>query len=64
MNEVIKNKLNYGVSFFYNVDEQMKTVFPKPIIKRSDFTVQLFSGIKTNNIISTIYGKYLILKKT
>ena len=63
VNEVIKNKLNYGVSFFYNVDEQMKTVFPKPIIKRSDFTVQLFSGIKTNNIISTIYGKYFNFKE-
>ncbi|MEA3296195.1 MAG: hypothetical protein U9Q27_03605 [Patescibacteria group bacterium] len=63
VNEIIENRLNYGVSFFYNVDEQIKTVFPKTIIKRSDFSVKLFSGIKTNNIISTIYGKYFNFKE-
>ena len=63
VNEIIENKLNYGVSIFYNVDEQMKTIFPKPIIKRSDFTVQLFSGMKSNNYISTIYGKYFNFKE-
>ncbi|MEA1986085.1 MAG: hypothetical protein U9N76_01180 [Candidatus Marinimicrobia bacterium] len=63
INEVVENRWSYGASFFYNVDEQIKTVFPKTIINRSDFSIKIFTGIKTNNTISTIYGKYFNFKE-
>ncbi|MCF7833455.1 MAG: hypothetical protein K9N05_07770 [Candidatus Marinimicrobia bacterium] len=36
----LSNKTQIGVEIFYNVDEQFKTVFPKPNIKRNDVNIR------------------------
>ncbi|MFP4547473.1 MAG: DUF6850 family outer membrane beta-barrel protein [Fidelibacterota bacterium] len=39
--EIIDDKLALGGRLFYNVDEEMKSVFPKPIIKHRDMMLTL-----------------------
>lgn len=49
--EIIKNRLFLGSQLFYNVDEQFKQVFPKPINKHCDMVFNLGVGnILTDNI--------------
>lgn len=50
-----------AVDIFYNVDEQFKTVFPKPNVKRNDFHIRpavTFSGGKTSAGLMVSYFKF------
>jgi len=51
--ELIKNKLYLGSSLFYNVDEEHKTVFPKPINKHRDIVWSNGLGYRINKYLKT-----------
>jgi len=49
--EILKDRLFVGTRLFYNVDEEMKQVFPKPINKHRDMVFSLGIGsILTENL--------------
>jgi len=43
---LVPGRFFWGSSFFYNVDETHKTVFPKPINKHRDLMLRLNSGLQ------------------
>ena len=51
--ELIKDKLYLGSSLFYNVDEEHKTVFPKPINKHRDLVLSTGLGYIINQYFKT-----------
>ncbi|MBN2280161.1 MAG: hypothetical protein JXQ65_06250 [Candidatus Marinimicrobia bacterium] len=50
---LLENKLFLGSQLFYNVDEEMKEVFPKPIIKHRDLALSLGTGYRFGGFVQT-----------
>ncbi len=50
--ELIQNRLYSGLSIFYNVDEEYKTVFPKSQVKHRDLSIASGFGIVLNRHVS------------
>ncbi len=43
---LVPDRFFWGATFFYNVDESHKTIFPKPINKHRDLMLRMSSGLR------------------
>jgi len=51
--KLLDDKLFLGSQLFYNVDEEIKDIFPKPIIKHRDMALSLGAGYKFNQYLQS-----------
>ena len=56
-------KLRAGVNVFYNVDEQYKSVFPKPNVKRNNFRIRPGLAVSGKNAHVGIRGTFFQYKE-
>ena len=59
----LKNNVRAGINIFYNVDEQFKTVFPKPNTKRNDVNIQPALYVKGKRSSMGIMGSIFQFKE-
>lgn len=59
----LSSKLRFGMDVFYNVDEQMKTAFPKPNVKRNDVHVRPGISYRSGNFAAGFCASYFNYKE-
>jgi hypothetical protein len=59
----LSSRLRVGLDIFYNVDEQMKTTFPKPSVKRNDVHVRPGISYRSKNFTAGLCASYFNYKE-